>query len=220
MSKILIIATLLMMAAVVALACDEPFFQPRPSEVLYPGDLSRTERKFHEKYMKIAYDLAVAKKNLFTTVIVHPNGTVMCTGLNQNPDSAILHGEMVAMLNCSKIHHQNVWDGYYLYTTGESCPMCHSAAMWMGFRKVVYGTSIKTLYCDKCLGQIPITSAKINANYYGIPKSPPPQIIGGILAHKTDTIYPNFCADNSNPWHVDPICTPCANDRTYESDSD
>ncbi|GAM27070.1 hypothetical protein SAMD00019534_102450, partial [Acytostelium subglobosum LB1] len=206
--RIIAAFVLLMVAAV--MAC-EPFYQPRNTPLVTPDMLTRQERLFHEKYMQIAYDLAIAQNNLFTSVITHPNGTIMCLGLNDFPTSSILHGEISAMLNCSRIHHKNTWEGYYLYTTGESCPMCHSAAMWMGFAKIIYGTSIQTLYCDKCLGQIPILSNTINANAYGLSgNNAPMQIIGGILAQKTDTIYPNFCSEFTHPWHTNPICTSCA----------
>ncbi|EFA86783.1 hypothetical protein PPL_00588 [Heterostelium album PN500] len=206
------ILALVLVTVAVSLACDDPFVEmPRPTRLLYPEDLSRAERKYHEKYMQIAYDLAIEKNNLFTTVIVAPNGTVACTGLNQNENSAIYHGEMVAIMNCSRIHNKNTWEGYSLYTTGESCVMCHAAAMWAGFSKVIYGTSIQTMYCDKCLGQIPVLSNQINALAYGLSgNNSPAQVIGGILRKKTDTIYPNFCLQPSNGWHVDPICSKCA----------
>ncbi|EFA85053.1 hypothetical protein PPL_02049 [Heterostelium album PN500] len=192
MSKFILSCVLVIFA--VSLACDDPFIEfPRPTRVLQPEDLSLAHRQYHEKYMQIAYDLAVAKKSIFTTVIVAPNGTVACTGLNQNEKSAIYHGEIVAILNCSAIYNKNTWEGYSLYTTGESCAMCQAAAMWAGFDQIIYGTSIETLYCEKCLGQLPVLSNQINALAYGLSgNNSPAQIIGGILARKTDTLFPNY----------------------------
>eukprot|EP01133_Synstelium_polycarpum_P008681 gene8681-10198_t len=224
MSK-LIICLLVLATITAALACD-PFPKMRNTRVKYPKDLSRAELKYHEKYMQMAYDLAVEKNNLFTSVIVAPNGTIACFGLNQNDVAAINHGETVAILNCSIIHNKNTWAGYSLYTTGESCPMCHAAAMWAQFDKVIYGkgkksTSIETLYCRKCLGQIPILSETINAGGFGLSGNyRGPQIIGGILASKTDTIYPELCG-TSGGWAVDPICKRCASGHGHQnSDSD
>eukprot|EP01133_Synstelium_polycarpum_P015864 gene15864-18850_t len=208
-----IVALLVLMTVSAAISCD-PFPTMRNTRVKFPKDLTASELAYHESYMQIAYDLAVQENNLFTTVIVAPNGTIACVGLNQNDISAINHGETVAIRNCSIIHGKNTWAGYSLYTTGESCPMCHAAAMWAQFDKVIYGkvksTSIEKLYCSKCLGQIPILSETINAGGFGLSGNyRGPQIIGDILASKTDTIYPDLCGTTGG-WAVNPLCKRCS----------
>eukprot|EP01132_Coremiostelium_polycephalum_P010662 gene10662-13059_t len=182
--------------------CGE-YINVRPSRVLGPYDIPYAERLQHEQFMRSTLDLAIAAKNKFTASIVAPNGTLMCTGVNSGKQNAILHGEIVAINNCSAMYGKSMWNGYTLYTTGESCPMCQSAIMWAGFAKVVYGSSIKDLYCKNCLGQIPIDSAYINARGYGMGSNV--TIVGGILKSATDANFGSYC-NSTSIFRVDPIC--------------
>eukprot|EP01132_Coremiostelium_polycephalum_P001935 gene1935-2370_t len=219
MNTKLIVTLLVLICVTSALACS-PFAKVKPTKIRYAKDLPKAERLYHEKYMQIAYDLAVEKNNLFTTVIVAPNGTIACTGLNQGHQSAIFHGETVAIANCSLIHNKNTWEGYTLYTTGESCVMCQSAAMWAKFSTVVYGSSVEHMYCKKCLGQMPIESQAINALSYGLGLKPYySNIIGGILESKTNTLYANLCG-SGNEWETNPVCKRCRNSSSSDSSSD
>jgi tRNA(Arg) A34 adenosine deaminase TadA len=117
-----------------------------------------------------------------TAIVNHTSsnglGQLICTGVNQNSATGnpTLHGEMVAITNCSAIltdpagpyklsaaEALAAWGDLTLYTNAESCPMCASAIRWAGFKEYVYGTSIGRLI-ETGWGQIDIGSPEVLAN--------------------------------------------------------
>eukprot|EP01133_Synstelium_polycarpum_P019416 gene19416-23249_t len=219
MNKFITIAIIVAFVGIASACSSTPFNAREPTRTLFPKDLTQQDLDFHNKNMQIAIDLTANTNNcptpsgggcdIFTAVITHnETGEVMCTGKNNGGVARFYHGEISAMKNCSELHPTiKTWENYNLYTTGESCPMCHAAAMWMGFNKVIYGTSIIDLYCKKCMGQIAVQSDFINAQGYALGNSPNiPQIIGGILANITDTtVFVSYC-NTSVVWNTNPIC--------------
>ena len=100
----------------------------------------------HSVYMRAAIRLArrFAPQNPFAAVIVDSQtASVVAEGWNRVADSPIWHGEMDALAKVDA--DQCDWERHILYTTAEPCPMCQSAILWAGIRKVVYGVSISEL---------------------------------------------------------------------------
>ncbi|EQB50636.1 hypothetical protein CGLO_09892 [Colletotrichum gloeosporioides Cg-14] len=128
-------------------------------------------------------------------------GELVCTGANNNQGSGnpTLHGEMVAINNCSAIFTDP--QGRYnmtpanallafgdltLYTNAESCPMCASAIRWAGFKEYVYGTSIDALV-DMGWGQITVSSKEIFNQSSSL--SSETGFLGGVLTNETDGFF-------------------------------
>jgi tRNA(Arg) A34 adenosine deaminase TadA len=53
------------------------------------------------------------------------------------------HGEVMAIRDACKKANNFVLEGCDLYTTGEPCPMCLSAAYWAGINRIFFGFSVK-----------------------------------------------------------------------------
>ncbi|KAI8191113.1 Satratoxin biosynthesis SC1 cluster protein 4 [Colletotrichum sp. SAR 10_65] len=128
-------------------------------------------------------------------------GELVCTGANNNQGSGnpTLHGEMVAINNCSAIftdpqgrYNMTPADALLafgdltLYTNAESCPMCASAIRWAGFKEYVYGTSIDALV-DMGWGQITVSSKEIFNQSSSL--SSETGFLGGVLTNETDGFF-------------------------------
>ncbi|KAJ0385875.1 hypothetical protein COL922a_005464 [Colletotrichum nupharicola] len=128
-------------------------------------------------------------------------GELVCTGANNNQGSGnpTLHGEMVAINNCSAIftdpqgrYNMTPADALFafgdltLYTNAESCPMCASAIRWAGFKEYVYGTSIDALV-DMGWGQITVSSKEIFNQSSSL--SSETGFLGGVLTNETDGFF-------------------------------
>ncbi len=151
----------------------------------HPIDLSATPLSVHEDAMRLA--IAAARGNPafpFGAVIVRKvDRQVMATGVNTRAANPTFHGEIVAINDYVARHGNLGWGEVILYTTGEPCPMCMTAAAWAGVGGVVYGTSIEKLRqvgIDQIL--IPAT-AVIGASpvYHG-------EILGHVLQAETDAL--------------------------------
>jgi tRNA(adenine34) deaminase len=153
---------------------------------LTPADLDPDERARHEACMALAIDAAAGADAPFGTVIV-ARGTrdVLRAGRNRSKTSPLLHGEMDALLNGPAVD----WTRTALYTTGEPCPMCMSAAIWAGIPEIVYATSIATL---TRLGapQIALDADTVAAAapFHEC------RIVGGVLAGRTDALFAAWLA--------------------------
>ncbi|EGG24813.1 CMP/dCMP deaminase [Cavenderia fasciculata] len=177
----------------------------KPPYVKTPKDLNSTELHKHENWMKLALQITKAVNGRFGAVIVNENGTLACTGVNQGKINRINHGEIVAINNCSNLYTKNMFEGWTLYTTGEPCPMCQAAIMWTKFKTVVFGSYVSNMYCERCLNQLPISSAAINSLGYGIGHYT--EIIGGVLEKETDKLFPTFCkTPKADPSGIQAVC--------------
>ena len=103
------------------------------------------------------------------------------------------HAEMVVIREAAKQLQTLNFNGYTLYTSSESCPMCASAEIWAGFSRVVYGASIEQLLA---VGQpqIRIVSAQVNiaTEASGSQSIAPYQLTGGVLAEQAIQVVENW----------------------------
>ena len=128
-------------------------------------------------------------------------GDLICTGVNQNSltGNPTLHGEMVAINNCTTIltdpagpfklsaaEVSAAWGDFTLYTNAESCPMCASAIRWAGFKEYVYGTSISRLI-ETGWGQIDIESSEVFRQSWNLGTST--KFIPEVLTNETDPYF-------------------------------
>ncbi|KAN0039898.1 hypothetical protein ACTA71_007135 [Dictyostelium dimigraforme] len=206
----LILTLLLVILSIVAASAHKnnncpssPYFDVAPSDITHAKDLSATELAFHEKYMKIAIDVAIDNNSKFAAAIVHKNGTLMCTGVNVG-GSRMYHGEVKAIMNCTTLYGKATWEDHYLYTTGEPCPMCSAAIMWTKFQKVIFASYVSNMYCERCFNQLPMDSNEIFKLGYGINHQI--VVIGGVMDSVTDTFFPSMCNQAETGWGVTPIC--------------
>ncbi|KAN0033333.1 hypothetical protein ACTA71_002757 [Dictyostelium dimigraforme] len=189
---------------------ESPFYENPPVDpenayngLIYAKDLTTSEREFHETNMKIALDKAIQHKSKFGAAIVHKNGTLMCTAANTGEGSRILHGEIRAIMNCTELYNQASWEEYYMYTTGEPCPMCSAALLWTKFEKVIFGSFISNMYCERCFSQLPMDADTIFRLGYGINHNA--VLIGGILESQADLLIPSVCGTGS-VFSITPFC--------------
>jgi tRNA(Arg) A34 adenosine deaminase TadA len=142
----------------------------------------------------------------FGTAIVNHTATnglgdLICTGVNQNSvtGNPTLHGEMVAIGNCTNIltdpngpyalspaEASAAWADFTLYTNAESCPMCASAIRWAGFKEYVYGTSIDRLI-ETGWGQIDIASSEVFKQSWNLGTST--KFVSEVLTNETDPYF-------------------------------
>ena len=128
-------------------------------------------------------------------------GELICTGVNQNSvtGNPTLHGEMVAIGNCTGIltdpngayklsvsEASAAWKDLTLYTNAESCPMCASAIRWAGFKEYVYGTSIGRLI-ETGWGQIDIESSEVFKQSWNLGTST--KFVSEVLTNETDPYF-------------------------------
>jgi len=121
--------------------------------------------------------------------------------VNQNSATGnpTLHGEMVAISNCTAIltdpngpyklsaaEASAAWSDLTLYTNAESCPMCASAIRWAGFKEYVYGTSIGRLI-EKGWGQIDIESSEVFRQSWNLGTST--KFMSEVLTNETDPYF-------------------------------
>eukprot|EP01132_Coremiostelium_polycephalum_P003171 gene3171-3970_t len=198
------LAVLAFLAVSEAKCPSEPFFKIAPSPIRHAKDLPKDELAYHNSYMQIALDaIRQVPNGKFGAAIVAPNGTVACTGTNQGTKNRLFHGEIVAINNCSAIHGKNTWEGYTIYTTGEPCVMCQAGIMWTKFKRVVFGSYVSNIYCERCAAQLPVGSNVINGLGYGINHYT--EIIGGVMEKDCDALMTNVCG-KGEPTTVVPIC--------------
>ncbi len=102
-----------------------------------------------KKFMSHALDLALKGAQAgaggpFAGVVVK-DGKIIGQAFNQviaNQDPTA-HGEVMAIRDaCKKVKSFSL-AGCDLYTTGEPCPMCLSAAYWAKIKRIFYGFSVQ-----------------------------------------------------------------------------
>lgn len=135
-----------------------------------------------EGFMRLALAEAAKGDFPFGAVIVR-DGKVVATGHNRGSNDPTAHGEMVAIHAFVAHHPSELLKEATLYTTGEPCPMCMSAIIWCGFRRMVYAASIAELATR--IGQIMITSADV-ANHAPFAKI---EITGGVLSKEAMALF-------------------------------
>ncbi|KAL0943595.1 cytidine and deoxycytidylate deaminase zinc-binding region [Colletotrichum truncatum] len=161
----------------------------------------------------------------FGSVIVNHTagglGELVCSGANNNylSGNPTLHGEMVAINNCSAVFTDP--QGRYkmtpaeslaafadltLYTNAESCPMCASAIRWAGFKEYVYGTSIDSLV-DMGWGQITLSSREVFNQSSNLSRKT--GLLGPVLTNETDGFF---------SWQFRPA-TPCPKGCSRSTDA-
>ncbi|EGG21693.1 CMP/dCMP deaminase [Cavenderia fasciculata] len=216
--KLALFALVAVLCATLVSGCSNTPYKNEVSPVYYANNLTATELALHEGNMQKVIDYYLngptGAKSFFSALIVDAvTNEEICYGYNQGGKSMIYHGEIQAIMNCTTITGRNSWSGTYLYTTGESCPMCQAAIMWSGFDKVIYGSSIKTLYCENCMTQIALDSNVVNGQGFGLVQAnnqtawKPVQIIGGILSNITDTkVFRNYCNSTTSIFKATPYC--------------
>lgn len=140
----------------------------------------------HDRFIRQA--IQIASKNIGSPfaalLVVRETEEMVAVGVNRSHDLPIWHAEMVAIHEYFALEDRLPWADLDLYTTAEPCPMCHSAILWCGVGRVIFGTSIATL---TKLGwrQIDITAAEITH------RSPDHKciVIGGVMSNECDALY-------------------------------
>jgi tRNA(adenine34) deaminase len=135
-----------------------------------------------EAFMRLALAEAAKGDFPFGAVIVR-EGKVVATGHNKGTNDPTAHGEMVALHAFVAHHPAEALKEATLYTTGEPCPMCMSAIIWCGLRRLVYAASIAELATR--LDQIMLTSADVarKAPFAKI------EITGGVLSKDAMALF-------------------------------
>ncbi len=135
-----------------------------------------------EGFMRLALAEAAKGDFPFGAVIVR-DGKVVATGHNKGSNDPTAHGEMVAIHNFVARHPAEALKEATLYTTGEPCPMCMSAIVWCGMKRMVYAASIAELATR--IGQIMLTSAEVaeRAPFLKI------EITGGVLSKEAMALF-------------------------------
>ncbi|KAN0012218.1 hypothetical protein ACTFIU_007516 [Dictyostelium citrinum] len=175
------------------------------------NQLSKEQLDKHEMFMKIALDIAIQSKVKFVSIIVSPDDRVLCSG-TFSKENAILHSELVAITNCSLAYKMITFENHTIYSTAEPDSLSASAIVWARFKQVVYGSSIKHLYCNACFSSLPIDSTYIFSRGYGIGVENI-QLVSGVLQDQTDANFGSYCNSSvSSIFKTNPQCK-CKNSK-------
>lgn len=109
-------------------------------------------------FMKLALDFGIAgnpARPYGALIANESDGSIKCYGVNRGAEWILYHGETSAIRACRDLYPSPTGDDVNnpglnypeltLYTTGEPCPMCTTAAYWRQLGRIVYGSSIPTL---------------------------------------------------------------------------
>ena len=143
-------------------------------------------REHDETFMRRAIEVARGNPSRpFGTVLVRADTReVVAQGLNRCEFSPIRHGEIEAIERYATEQPEVDWSKLWLYTTAEPCCMCQGAILWAGIRRVVFGTSIRTLQ-EFGWRQIDISAAEV------VRRTPDAtcELIGGVLERECDALF-------------------------------
>jgi tRNA(adenine34) deaminase len=119
-----------------------------------------------EYFMRLA--LAEAKKgdSPYGAVIVKDDEVVAVAynTVNRDKDPSA-HAEINVIRSLTAKLQNLSLEGYSIYTTGEPCPMCAAACVWIGLSEIVYGASIEDLISAN-QSQINITCEEVIAKSF------------------------------------------------------
>lgn len=119
-----------------------------------------------EYFMRLA--LAEAKKgdSPYGAVIVKDDEVVAVAynTVNRDKDPSA-HAEINVIRSLTAKLQNLSLEGYSIYTTGEPCPMCAAACVWIGLSEIVYGASIEDLISAN-QSQIKITCEEVIAKSF------------------------------------------------------
>jgi tRNA(Arg) A34 adenosine deaminase TadA len=109
---------------------------------------------------------------------------VVAEGHNRSQASPVRHGEIEAIERCAAEQPEVDWSKLWLYTTAEPCCMCQGAILWAGIRRVVFGTTIRTLQ-ELGWRQIDISAAEV------VRRTPNAtcEVVGGVLERECDALF-------------------------------
>ncbi|EGC37702.1 hypothetical protein DICPUDRAFT_19901, partial [Dictyostelium purpureum] len=153
------------------------------------------EIEIHESFMKIVIDLAIERNNKYATIIVSPEGSVLCSGVDSTKDNPILRSELLAITNCSASYSMSTFEDHSIYSTSEPDPLAASSIVWAKFKTAVWGSSINDLYCRACIPHLPVESSFIFSKAFGVGTKKPIEQISGILKDKTDQLFNSECSN-------------------------
>lgn len=142
-----------------------------------------------EEFMQIAIDESKKGDWPYGAVIVK-DGVIIARGFNTTARDrdTTAHAEVNAIRAALKAIPESKLNGYTLYSSSESCPMCTGAEIWAGVSRIVYGASIQQLI-DSGQPQINTSSAALiktatfNNNI---------ELKGGVLAAEALRIVTNW----------------------------
>ncbi|QYX82497.1 nucleoside deaminase [Streptomyces akebiae] len=166
-----------------------PVTLPRPLlQESHARPVDPIARSEHERFMELAIEQARRNPEWpFGAVIVDSRtGEVLGSGVNEEADSPLLHGEVVAMNDYVRRQGNQGWSGTTLYTTGEPCSMCMSALAWADVRRVVWASSIDAIRRTDVI-QIALSARQVAAaarSFYT-----PELLLGGVLSGRTDRLF-------------------------------
>ncbi len=115
----------------------------------------------------------------FGTVITLGDQLV-AEGLNHSSNNPIWHGEMDALIH---VPQDARWGDLTLYTTAEPCPMCCSAIIWAGLRRIVYSVSVPTLV-ELGWRQFDMRADEVSRRSFQ-----PVEILGGVLETEVRPLF-------------------------------
>ena len=167
-----------------ALAAAPALVEAAPS-----SDLSTVDMAKHERYMRLAIDIAKRNpKRPFGSVIVDSRtGGVVGRGVVEMSLNPTFHSEIVAMNDYIAHHGNRDWQHLTMYGTGEACPMCMSAMIWAGLPSVVYASEMP--FVAKYVNLINLRAKEVIAAAHPLYTSK--LLLGGVLASITDPMFAN-----------------------------
>jgi len=133
-----------------------------------------------EDWMRRALALGRRKPTAPFGAVIAQGDQLVAEGLNNSDNHPIWHGEMDALVH---VPRDARWQELTLYTTAEPCPMCCSAIIWAGLRRVVYSVSVPTLV-ELGWSQFDLRAEEVSRRSHD-----PIEIRGGILESEGRTLF-------------------------------
>jgi guanine deaminase len=126
----------------------------------FPVNMNQENQEY---FMRLAIEEAKKGDAPYGAVIVKDNQVVAAAYNTVSRDSdPSAHAEINVIRSLTSKLKKTSLEGYYIYTTGEPCPMCATACVWAGISEIIYGASIADLISIH-QGQIDISCEEVIA---------------------------------------------------------
>jgi tRNA(adenine34) deaminase len=140
-----------------------------------------------ETLMRRAISIARANRRApFGAIVVDKTGQVIGEGTDASDIDPTTHDVTAAIRASLQRMPRRTLVDCSVYATAEPCPMCASAIVWSGIRRVVYGTSARTLARMGLLGIHIGLHEVIDRSH----RAGAIEVIGGVLENECDNLYP------------------------------
>ena len=159
--------------------------------------MRKSQLETDEHFMRLAIEVSKLGSFPYGAVLVR-DGELEFKSHNTVSTDPTAHAEVSLIRAATSALGRRSLQGYTLYTSSESCPMCAAAEVWAQVDRVVFGASIRQLIEVAGQKQVNLPSSIVNALWTGDLVTNPGgirgayELTGGILAQEALAVFKNW----------------------------